>query len=119
MAELGLAIVGVAATGTALAKKLYRLHRSARDRFHDAKHIATHVELLKCVLLELKSTVAEAGGMKSENSVTTAQGLVTACEDIFNRVENLIAPCLLENGGRPSVANRFSAFTWHFKKDDI
>src|SRR2546421_10731448 len=116
MADLGLAIAGVAATGAALSKALFGLYHSARDSFRDAKDVATHLQLLKSVLLELKRTLRKTDGICSENAQTTIRQLLAACEETFNKIEKITSPYLLsDTDGNPRASVK-SRIAWHSKK---
>lgn len=119
MAELGLAIAGVAATGAALSKALFGIYHSARDSFRDAKDVATHLQLLKSILLELRRTLRRTDGVCSENAYATIRQLLDACEQTFDQIEDIIEPYLPPNKSRDPSNGLGRRVAWHFRKDTI
>src|SRR5277367_2013737 len=119
MADLGLAIAGVAVTAAALSKALFALYNSARDAYQDADEIATSLDLFKAVLLELKRTLRKADGICSEHAHITIRQLLDACTKTFIKIEHLTSPLLPSGPSGKAKAGVKGRFAWHFKKNDV
>ncbi|KAF2434829.1 hypothetical protein EJ08DRAFT_693322 [Tothia fuscella] len=119
MAELGLAIAGVASAGGALAKSLYALYHSARDAYKEAKDVARHLALLKSVLQELKRTVRKRGDQFSPTVRQDIRGILLHCQEIFDRIEILTSPLLPGERAERPVARLGGRIKWHFKKVEV
>ncbi|KAF1829016.1 hypothetical protein BDW02DRAFT_574368 [Decorospora gaudefroyi] len=119
MAELGLAIAGVAATGAALSKALFSIYHSVHGASRDVRDIATELEILKSVLRQLIRTIRKNESVYSSNAVSDIRRILERCTQIFNGLEDITAPLRSADGDpllHPKLGDRLK---FHFKKDDL
>jgi tetratricopeptide (TPR) repeat protein len=119
MADLGLAIAGLAGIAGSIAKSLYEFYQSARDAHKDAKEVATHIELLESVLNELHQTVDEVNGVCSESAEHAIRGLLTRCNGIFCKVRKHTDPYDQCQKPKRSLGRLSNRLKWHFRKDEV
>lgn len=119
MAELGLAIAGVAATGAALSKSLYSLYQSARDAYKEARDVALRVKLLKDVLRQLRKTVARCEDVYTIDLETDIRDALSHSREIFRRIDALTSPLVPRGQQRTSDPSMSQRVRWHFRKGEV
>jgi hypothetical protein len=120
MADLGLAIAGVVATGAAIAKGLYELYRSVISSHKDAQDIATHIEFVNAALRVLRQTLQQSDGIESEAFGNDIQLVLSKCRDIFHSVSKVTNTITPRSGGNVGPVTRFGGkVQWFFKKTEV
>ena len=120
MADLGLAIAGVLATGAAVAQGLYELYRSVANASKDAQDIATHIEFVNAALRVLQQTLQKSNGIESEILRKDLRLVLYKCQDLFNSVSKVTDPIIPRLGENPGAVARFGGrVQWFFKKNEV
>ncbi|RFU24420.1 hypothetical protein B7463_g11922, partial [Scytalidium lignicola] len=118
MADLGLAIIGVASTAAALAKQLLDVYQSAKESYTDAWALANHLQLLQSILQEIEKTFTSTRRIWSDDAMTTIEELLTASRAIFVRLDKVLNPYNSSEAGT-NKTSLVSRFKWHFKKEEV
>jgi hypothetical protein len=121
MADLGLAIAGVTATGVSLTQWLLALYKSTRNAQKEAKDIADRVQLITSVLKGLNKTLRKSVNLVSRQLENDVQAILSRCKDIFERIKKGTGRIntVSEEGIAGTAARLGSRVVWHFKKPGL
>ena len=120
MADLALAIVGVAATGFTASKALYDLYNNIQGVPAEVVDIANDLKLMTNILRNLKHTVKKRQQLISREGLKTAKELLDTYNGPFEEINAIIRMHKPEGQGRLGLRlGLVKRISWRYKRTKV